>query len=181
MRPQANLTDTPLTEAVNEATELLEAFGASDEHHFQQWLEATDQRVLGSAGKFFDLLRRNGATLRLVTDDLDHTFGVQAIKRAAGRAKSTTTETEERLVPGQLAGVLPDARRFEFRCENSGDLIAGKIASTLDADTLACTAEGWLNVEAEARIGVQRVYHNDELVRESYTLVALTPSSDGRN
>ena len=181
IRPQANLTDTPLTEAMNEATELLEAYGASDEHHFQQWLEAADQRVLGSAGKFFDLLRRNGATLRLVTDDSDHTFGVQAVKRAAERAKSTTTETEESLVPGQLAGVLPDARRFEFRCEDSGDLIAGKIASTLDADTIACTAEEWLNVDAEARIGVKRVYQNDELVRESYTLFALTPSSDGRN
>ena len=181
MRPQANLTDTPLTEAVNEATELLEAFGASDEEHFQEWLETTDQRVLGSAGKFFDLLRRNGATLRLATDDSDHTFGVQAVTRAAERAKSTTTRTEKRTVLGQLAGVLPDARRFEFRRDDSGDVIAGKIASTLDAHTLARAAEEWLNIGAEARIVVRRVYHNDDLVRESYTLFALTLSSDRQN
>ena len=181
MRPRANLTDAPLTEAVNEATELLEAFGASDEEHFQDWLEATDQRVLGSAGKFFDLLRRNGATLRLVTDDSDHTFGVQAVRRAAERAKSTTTKTQKRTVPGQLAGVLPDARRFEFRRADSGDVIAGKIASTLDAHMLAGTTEEWLNIDAEARVVVRRVYHNDELVRESYTLFALTLSSDRQN
>ena len=181
MRPRANLTDAPLTEAVNEATELLEAFGASDEEHFQDWLEATDQRVLGSAGKLFDLLRRNGATLRLVTDDSDHTFGVQAVRRAAERAKSTTTKTQERTVLGQLAGVLPDARRFEFRLDDSGDVIAGKIASTLDAHMLAGTAEEWLNIDAEARIVVRRVYHNDELARESYTLFALTLSSDRQN
>lgn len=100
MRPRANLIDAPLTEAVNEATQLLEAFGASDEEHFQEWLEATDQRVLGSAEKFFNLLRRNGATLRLLTDDSDITFGVQAVRRAAERAKSTTTKTQNRTVLG---------------------------------------------------------------------------------
>ena len=178
MRPQANLTDTPLIEAVNEATELLEAFGTSDEEHFQDWLEATDQRILGSAGKLFDLLRRNGATLRLVTDDTDHAFGVQAVRRAAKRAKSTTTRTDKRTVRGQLAGVLPEARRFEFRRDDSGEVIAGKIAATLEAHMLARAAEEWLNIDAEAQIAVRRVYRNDDLVRESYTLFGLTLSSD---
>lgn len=181
MRPQANLTDTPLTEAVNEATELLEAFGTSNEEYFQEWLEATDQRVLGSAGKLFDLLRRSEATLRLVTEDSDYTFGVQAVARAAERAKSTTTRGEKQTVIGQLAGVLPDARRFEFRRDDTGDVIAGKIASSLDSHTLARTAEEWLNIDAEARIVVRRVYHNDDLVRESYTLFALTPLAGPHN
>ena len=144
-------------------------------------MEATDQRVLGSAGKFFDLLRRNGATLRLVTDNSDHTFGAQAVTRAAERAKYTTTRIEKRTVLGQLAGVLPDAQRFEFRRDDSGDVIAGKIASTLDAHTLARAAEEWLNIDAEAEIAVRKVYHNDDLVRESYTLFGLMLSSDRQN
>ena len=178
MRPQANMTDTPLTEAVNESTELLEAFGTSDEGQFQEWFENTDQRIMGSAGKFFGLLHGNGATLRLVTDNSDRTFGVQAVTRAAERAKSTTTRVKKQGIPGRLAGVLPDARRFEFSRSDNGDVITGKIASDLDAHTLARTAKEWLNVDVEAQIEIKGVYHNDDLVRENYTLFEVTTLSD---
>ena len=180
MRPRANPTDSALTEAVNEATELMESIGGSDEGRFQESLEATDQRVMGTAGKLFGLLHRNEATLRLVTGNSDRTFGVRAVARAAGRSKSTTTGTEKRSIPGRLAGLLPDARQFEFRRSDNDKVITGKIAGSIDAHTLAHAAEQWLNVDMKVEVEVRRVYRNDDLVRESYTLLALTPSSDRR-
>ena len=178
LRPRANLTDTPLTEAVNEATELLDAFGASDEGRFHECLNVTHSRVIGSVGKFFRLLHRNGATLRLVTQNSDHSFGVQVVKRASERAKSTITRTEKQNIPGRLAGVLPDAGQFEFCRDDKDEVITGKIADDIDAHALASTAEQWLNLDMQASVEVRKVYRNNELVKEDYTLSALTLSSN---
>ena len=48
-------------------------------------------------------MRQNGATLRLVAGDIDHSFGVDAVVRAADRATSTNVEDTEETIVGQLA------------------------------------------------------------------------------
>lgn len=178
LKPQTSLIETSLKEAVNEATELLESIGGSDEGRFRESLEATDQRVMGTAGKLFELLHSNEATLRLVTSSSDRTLEVQAVAQAAGRSKSTTTGTEKRNIQGRLVGLLPDARRFEFRRSDNDKVITGRIAGGIDAHKLARAAEQWLNVDIEVQVEVRRLYRNDDLVRESYTLFGLTQSSD---
>ena len=175
VRPQANLTDTPLSEAVTEATQLLAAFSATNEHEFHDRLDSVEQRVVVSAGKLFQLMRRNGATLRLVTDTSDHTYGIEAVARGAARAKSTTTESEDRIVIGRLGGVLPDTRRFEFRCEEELGTISGKVARALRTNDLDYYNRELLNVRATARITLTRIYRNEQLLRETYTLLELTP------
>lgn len=135
--PKASTNPTSLTEAVNETTKLLESFGTSNEEQFKDRLVCTNQQIINCAGKFFNVLHRNKATLRLVTNDLDHSFGVQSISRGALRAGSTTKNCQELTIIGRLTGILPDARQFEFiRCDD-GFLISGEIASCLDLKTLA--------------------------------------------
>lgn len=180
VRPQANLTDTPLSEAVSEATQLLAAFSARNEQEFHDGLDSVEERVVVGARKFFQLMRRNGATLRLVTDKSDHTYGIEAVARGAARAKSTTTKSKDRIFIGRLGGVLPDSRRFEFRCEEEPGTISGKVARTLRTKDLEYYNRELLNTRVQARIIVTYLYRNEELLRETYTLVELTPVAEDR-
>ena len=164
-----------LKEAVDEATRLLDAFGEPDEERFRSAVETIDQRVLGTAREFFDLMRQSGATLRLVAGETDRSFGADAVARAAERATSTTVEDSEETIRGQLAGVLPDAHQFEFRTGPDRGTIRGKVNRALPADQLARFNRDWVNVDATARLHVKRVRRSGAVVRESFTLLALDP------
>jgi hypothetical protein len=173
VHPQQPLMETSLKMAVDEATRLLEALGEPDEEQFRTAVEATDDRVLGTAREFFELMRQSGATLRLVTGETDRSFGSEAVARAAERATSTTVEDAEETIRGQLAGVLPDAHQFEFRAGPDRGTIRGKVSRTFAADQLARFNRYWVNVDATARVNVKRVRRNGTVVRESFTLLAL--------
>ena len=54
-------------------------------------------------------------------------------------------------------------------------MITGKIDSALAADAVTRLGREWVDVDAEARIVVKRVFRNDTLVREVYTLMSLAP------
>ena len=179
VQPQQQLMDTALKNAVNEATRLLDAFGEPDEEQFRSAVETIDQRVLGTAREFFDLLRQNGATLRLVAGETDRSFGADAVARAAERATTTTVEDVPEIIRGQLAGVLPDAHQFEFRASQERGIIRGKVDRTLSVEELTSFNRDWVNVDASAQMHVKRVLRNGAIVREGYTLLALSAPDQG--
>src|SRR5262249_13009035 len=159
-----------------EATQLLDAFGEPDEEQFRSAVEMIDERVLGTAREFFNLMSQNGATLRLIAGENERSFGMEAVVRAAERATSTSVEDTEENIRGQLAGVLPDAHQFEFRAADRGT-IRGKIVRSFSPDQLTEFNRKFVNVEALARMNVKRVFHHDQVVRESFTLLDVTPTS----
>lgn len=173
MREQEQLVDTSLKTAVDETLLLLDAFGEPDEERFQEAVAALDQRVLGTAREFFDLMRQGGATLRLVAGEVDHSYGAEAVGRAAERATSTTVEDLEEVVVGQLAGVLPDAHQFEFRAAGDRGVLRGRVDRAIEPNTLAQFNRDWVNVTARAHLRVKRVRRNDVLTRESFVLTRL--------
>ncbi len=170
---------TPLKEAVGKATRLLNAFGELDEEVFRSAVETIDERVLGTAREFFDLMRQNEATLRLVAGEDDRRFSHEAVARAADRATSTAVEDAEEAIPGQLAGVLPDAHQFEFRSAGERGTIRGRIDRTLSADQLTSYNRELVNVDTVARVQVKRVRRNQAVVRESYTLLGISQAKEG--
>lgn len=173
MLEQEQLVDTSLKTAVDETLHLLDAFGEPDEERFQEAVAAIDQRVLGTAREFFDLMRQGGATLRLVAGEVDHSYGAEAVGRAAERATSTTVEDLEEVVVGQLAGVLPDAHQFEFRATGDRGVLRGRVDRAIEPVTLAQFNRDWVNVTARAHLRVKRVRRNDVLTRESFVLTRL--------
>jgi hypothetical protein len=179
VQPQQQLMDTTLQTAVDEATRLLDAFGEPDEEQFRSAVETIDQRVLGTAREFFDLMRQSGATLRLVAGETDRSFGADAVARAAERATSTTVEDVQETIRGQLAGVLPDAHQFEFRAGVERGTIRGRVDRGLAADELTRFNRDWVNVDASARVHVKRVLRNGAVVREGFTLLALSTPEKG--
>jgi hypothetical protein len=175
VQPQQPMLETSLKAAVDEATRLLDAFGEPDEEQFRSAVETIDQRVLGTAREFFDLMRQSGATLRLVSGQTDRSFGADAVARAAERATSTTVDDSEETIRGQLAGVLPDAHQFEFRTGTDRGTIRGRVNRALPVDQLTRFNRDWVNVDACARLHVKRVRRSGAVVRESFTLLALNP------
>lgn len=170
---QPQFVDTPLKAAIEEAARLLDAFGKPDEEQFRSTIETIDQRVLASAREFFGLMRQNGATLRVVAGEADHSFGAEAVVRAAERATSTAVEDVDESIPGQLTGVLPDAHQFEFRAADRRGIIRGRVDRSLPADQLTQFNRDWVNVDATASTHVRRILRNDAVVRESFTLLSL--------
>jgi hypothetical protein len=177
VHPQQPMVKTTLKEALEEATQLLDAFGEPDEEQFRSAVETIDERVLGTAREFFDLMRQSGATLRLVAGEAERSFGMEAVLRAAERAISTTVEDHEEEIKGQLAGVLPEAHQFEFRAVDRGT-IRGKVARSFSSDQLTEFNRTFVNVDAVARINVKRVLRNSVVVRESFTLLTLDHSGE---
>lgn len=178
LRENEQLIDTSLKTAIDETMLLLDAFVEPDEEQFQEAAAALDQRVLGTAREFFNLMRQGGATLRLVAGEVDHSYGAEAVGRAAERATSTTVEDLEEVVVGQLAGVLPDAHQFEFRAAGDRGVLRGLVDRAIESSTLAQFNRDWVNVTARAHLRVKRVRRNDVLTRESFVLTSLDSNLD---
>jgi hypothetical protein len=177
LHPQ--MLDTALKTAVDEATRLIDAFGEPDEEQFRTAVENIDQRVFTTVREFFDLMRQNEATLRVVAGDLDRSFGLDSVVRAAERGKSTTVDERDETVRGQLAGVLPDAHHFEFRTASERGTIRGKIDRSLAASQLAQMNRDLVNIDAVATVQVRRVLQSGTVVRENFTLVNISKAARG--
>ncbi|WP_348631800.1 DUF3606 domain-containing protein [Mesorhizobium sp. M4B.F.Ca.ET.172.01.1.1] len=176
VRDQAQLMDTHLKEAVEDASKLLDVFGEADEERFQATVADADQRIIATAREFFELMRQHGATLRMVAGESEFHFGSDAVARGAERASGTSIEEDEVDLNGQLAGVLPSAHQFEFRA--GGDALKGKV----DPSWTAADLERWnrelVGVDATMRASVKRVLRHGQIARENYVLKALTSRND---
>lgn len=177
VRDQAQLVDTNLKGAVEEASELLDIFGEADEERFQATVAEVDQRILATARDFFELMRQHGATLRMVAGDSEFQFGMEAVARGVERASGTSIEEDEKKLEGQLAGVLPSAHQFEFRVA-AGEAVKGKV----DLAWTAIDLERWnrqlVGVDATVDVVVKRVFRHGQIARENYLLKNITPKID---
>lgn len=174
VEPQGQAIDTSLKVAVDNAAQLLSAFGETSEDKFRAAVEQIDQRVLTTAQEFFLLMRTSGATFRLLAGEEDRSFGLEAVSRAVERASSTrVTEVEEQM-PGQLGGFLPDSHQFEFRVEGRGTL-KGIVDRAIPSSELAEMNRTMVNSNAIATFRVRRVLRDGETVRESLLMLRLLP------
>lgn len=178
VQPQLQMVDSSLKTAVDEATRLLKAFGEDDEEQFRSAVEEIDQRVLAASGEFFDLMRKSGATVRLVSGDTDRSFGSDVVARAVERAKTTTVVDDNEIVRGQLAGVLPESHQFEFRTDDERGTIRGAVDRNLTPLQLGLFNKEYVNANSRARLKVKRVLRNQAIVRERFTLVGIEPDAD---
>lgn len=174
VRDQAQLVDTNLKQAVEEASELLDIFGEADEERFQATVVEVDQRILAAARDFFELMRHHGATLRMVAGECEFQFGAEAVARGVERASETSIEEDEKTLEGQLAGVLPSAHQFEFRVVG-GETLKGKVDPAWKADDLEKWNRELVGVDATMNAAVKRVLRHGQIARENYVLKSIAP------
>ncbi|MVT64830.1 hypothetical protein GPL21_06875 [Bradyrhizobium pachyrhizi] len=178
VQPQLQIVDSSLKTAVDEATRLLMAFGEDDEEDFRSAVEEIDQRVLAASGEFFDLMRKSGATVRLVSGETDRSFGSDVVARAVERARTTTVVDGDDVVRGQLAGVLPESHQFEFRAADERGTIRGRVDRGLTPHQLGLFNKEYVNTNSRAKFKVKRVLRNQSVVREKYTLTGIEPDAE---
>jgi hypothetical protein len=173
LSPQASMLDSPLKDAVDEATRLMEKFGVEDEEAFESEVENLDQRVFATIRDFFGLLSDRRATFRLVSGNIDKSFRSQNVDRAAERAKITRLDEEDVELPGQLSGALRDSRIFEFRPEDGRPAIKGSVGSELTADTISKINREFSDRDSVGSFRLKRVRQNDRVLREKFTLLSI--------
>jgi hypothetical protein len=124
------LFTSPLKEAADKATECMVQFADEDEQPFIKLTEEINPRVFTSIRDFFRPIHRANAVFRLVEGDVDQSFDRQAVERAYNRAEATEIDDQDMTVEGELIGVVPYARRFEFRTHPGNELVSGKVAQS---------------------------------------------------
>lgn len=172
VRPQEQLIDTELKAAVDDTTALLDAFGEPSEERFEEAVAETDERVLGTARDFFELLKQADATMRIVNGDQDRSFNRVAVSRASERAKSTQIKETEEHLPGKLSGTLPNFFQFDFEAE-SGETLRGRISRKFTTEDLMKLNRDMVGKHAIATFAVTRVTRNGSLAKTSYVLQHL--------
>jgi hypothetical protein len=170
--------DVSLKMAVEATTRLLDAFSEVDEERFRSAVETIDERVLATARVFFTLMRQSGATLRLVSGTVDRTFGTETVAQAAERATTTSVEESQEILRGQLTGILPESRQFEFRAVEIEEALRGRVDRAIQGDQLEAFNREWLYRNLEATIHVKRVRRSGAIVRETFTLISLDPATE---
>lgn len=167
MQPQ--MVDTTLKTAVEHATQLLDAFGTESEEDYRSALAEADPRVLASVKDFFELIKQNEATVRLVSGRIDSSFRTAEVERAVERATSSELDESDEQFFGVLNGALPQARQFEFT-PTEDDLIRGRIDPSVASATINEWISNAIGRDILASITVKKVLRNRNEVRRSYIL-----------
>jgi hypothetical protein len=127
---------SPLKVATDTASALLESFGSEDEQAFAAAIEDISPRVFVSVKDFFRSMHRGDAIARVVSDAAEIIMDARSVERAYGRVESTDVVEDEIRREGELLGVIPVGRRFEFRAAD-GTLLRGGIGPAFGESYLA--------------------------------------------
>ncbi|TAN20937.1 MAG: hypothetical protein EPN33_14225 [Acidobacteria bacterium] len=122
------LFPTPLKQTISKVTDYMEQVAAEDDRPFSALVEEINPRIFSSLRDFFKEIRSEHAVFRLVEDEREMPFDQAAIERAYSRVEATEIAEDDIPVEGELIGVVPYGRRFEFRTYPGGELISGKVA-----------------------------------------------------
>lgn len=120
---QMELQNTEIKEVVDEVAFILQSIASSNRNSFESAVELFDSRFLTGLRNFFITLKESNATIRLVEDNIDFTLDRQSILRAYERVNRTDIKESDEIFTGELQGLLPDHKKFEFKVEGAEDLV----------------------------------------------------------
>jgi hypothetical protein len=176
---QLEMEDSILKKAVDESTKLLMAFSSADEDEYSAGVQQVDQRVVDSISVFFNLLKENDATVRVVSDEIDKWISKHSIEIALERAKSIHIEVNDEVpIGGLLIGVLPTSFKFEFR-NDRGETISGLIGRELVEANVQELQKVWLYKDCIAIFQVRSVGRPGREPRLYYTLLRIESRASG--
>lgn len=128
---------SPVAQALDRTQSLLRGTLGTDDELADSVAE-TDRRALDKVRAFLETLADNEAVCTLQVGDSIVSFSdVGQVRTSITRLSQDNLREEQEELRGELQGVLPKARAFEFKLEGSGQVIRGKIAPTItDPDAL---------------------------------------------
>jgi hypothetical protein len=133
---QTDMFESATRTAVHAVTDLLRDVIASDGQIFQNKLPDLDVKVFQSLRRFIGTLHKAEASLKLAEDERELKLSTSDVLKAYDRVSQVdVTEVDDTFV-GKLLGLVPIARRFEFRNDEDEEIVSGKVALNLSADYL---------------------------------------------
>ena len=128
--------ETPAFQAVKSVSDLLKDVAATQDAAFDERLQELDARIFQALKRFVGHLHRADSTLRVAEEQQELRLDKASVQRAFERVSRVDIEEEEDVVEGELLGLVPVQRRFDFRRTDSGEVVTGRVAPTLSADYL---------------------------------------------
>lgn len=122
----------PITEARDMLERVLTQSLEGDDEQLAESLEDIDQRALNKIQEFYEVLRQDEAVFSLTIGSRQIICpNVENVQYASSRLKSDNIAEAKASFTGNLVGVLPQRRDFEFIDAEKG-LIRGKIDKSID-------------------------------------------------
>jgi len=173
---QPGMFETPAQKAVHTVTDLLKEAAAIDGGVFNSRLDDLDIRIFQTLKKFIGTLHQARSTLRIAEERREIKLDTYGVERAFERMSQAVVEENDETIEGDLIGLVPNQRRFEFRQSENGNLIQGRVAANLSADYLErIEREGFIaGGRWRATVRTKTVHHPDgRHATTSLTLIDL--------
>ena len=159
--------ENPITKARNMLEKLIEQSLEGDDDQLAEVIEDIDQRAIDNVQGFYDVLRQAEATFSLSIGSRQIICpSVEKVQYAGARLKSDNIAEAKANFTGNLVGVLPQKRDFEFVDAEKG-LIRGKIDKSIE-DAGVLNRE-WLDKLVTVRFASRTVGQG----KPRYTLMSL--------
>ena len=128
---------TPVVLALGQTLALLQATLGSDDE-LTDAVVSVDRTAMAAVRTFLETLVTNEAVCALELDDASVSFrDVSDVRRSLARLSHGNIHEEVQSFEGQIRGILPKLRTFEFKLTDSGEVIAGRIGpGIIDPDAL---------------------------------------------
>lgn len=170
----AQWLDSSLKIASDSIVSILEHISSDDEDIASSALDDVNERLFGNIRDLVKLVKENDATLQLALPDRVADLGTQPLQRAYDRIGNATLQDTELVLHGVLEGILPGARRFEFRAD--GQFIKGRVARSISEEYLqSLQTSPIVGRSVTATFHKRTVHDYMSAPRESFVLVRVVP------
>jgi hypothetical protein len=171
------IADTPIKKAIDDVAVMISRAAAESDEDFEASVETLDSRMLVSLRDFFRALDDSQATVRIVEAERDDSLTSEAVRRARIRVEATEVEdTESDTVLGELLGLLPEARKFEMKLLDTGEVIRGTVAAALASswfELIEKPDEKLIGQLWRTKMRVREIRERNRPPRSLYTLLGL--------
>lgn len=180
--PQTDMFNTPLKNAVENATAFIATLNTPSDEEFVSAIDAAAPRLVLAVQKFAKVLKDGGATAKIVGSEQKLTLGLDEVNRLSDRFTQVDVQEETITVSGVLLGVLPDSHDFELRINGTEDILKGATTDDLVAKYVADVAfkEQLLLKPVKAFVRYTRTFRNGRLLREQILLENIEPLREER-
>jgi hypothetical protein len=129
--------ESPAGQALEIVQSLLEGTRGTDDD-LADSASAADPRAVAAVREFLELLASNEAVCSLEFNERASRFrDVGEVRRAVARLSRENLREDRKKLHGEFLGVLPEARRFEFKLSSEGEVIRGKVGpGVADPDSI---------------------------------------------
>ncbi len=166
--------DSALKQAADEVVDLLARVSSEDDETAQQTIDDINSRIFSNLRDLVKFMYDNEAGIKISQPERETELSGVSLRRAYGRIVDVSIDDSEIVLHGILEGILPAARRFEFRAGST--FIRGKVSKDITEDYLRTIETAPLVGRTITGTFIKRVLADSSgSERTSYLLVKVIP------